>query len=217
MTDKQASNTSSAPRIYLAGPDVFLPNARDVGHAKCARVAAVGGVGVFPLDAELELTGLPPYEAARRIALANEDLMRSCDGMVANLSPFHGVSMDSGTAFEVGFMRALGRPIEAYTSTPDDYATRARAWRATNAAPVAGAYDRNGQEADGALEIEDFGLSENLMIAIGVADGGGAMTIGDGQETPFRDADAFEVAVTRLVARLNGAPPRTSASGARVR
>ncbi|MEM1307686.1 MAG: hypothetical protein AAGG99_09180 [Pseudomonadota bacterium] len=54
------------------------------------------------------------------------------------------------------------------------------------------------------IEIEDFGLSENLMIAIGVAEGGGAIAIGDGQEMPFRDADAFEVAVERLVGRLIG-------------
>ena len=37
--------------------------------------------------------------------------MRSCQLCIANLTPFRGVSMDSGTAYEVGFMRALGRPV----------------------------------------------------------------------------------------------------------
>ena len=32
-------------------------------------------------------------------ARANEDLMRSCDALIANLTPFRGVSMDAGTAF----------------------------------------------------------------------------------------------------------------------
>ena len=46
--------------------------------------------------------------------------MRSCDAAVANLTPFRGVSADAGTAFEVGFMRALGRPVLGYTNTPLD-------------------------------------------------------------------------------------------------
>ena len=45
--------------------------------------------------------------------------MRSCDLLIANLTPFRGVSMDSGTAFEVGFMRALGRPVLGYTTATD--------------------------------------------------------------------------------------------------
>ena len=63
-----------------------------------------------------------PAEQARRISRANEGLMRSCDALVANLTPFRGVSMDSGTAFEVGFMQALGRPLGAgYTNVTADY------------------------------------------------------------------------------------------------
>src|SRR6476659_10126327 len=136
------------PRIYLAGPEVFLPDARAIGAEKCRLAAEAGLEGAFPLDSQLDLAHLPPAKQARAISLANEGLMRSCDGIVANLTPFRGVSMDSGTAFEVGFMQALGRPMAGYTNVTPDYAARARAFRARG--PLA----MDGDLAD--LEIEDF-------------------------------------------------------------
>jgi nucleoside 2-deoxyribosyltransferase len=35
--------------------------------------------------------------------------------MIVNLTPFRGPSADVGSAYEMGFMRALGRPIFAYS------------------------------------------------------------------------------------------------------
>ena len=153
------------PRIYLAGPEVFLPNAREIGAEKCRLAAEAGLEGAFPLDAQLDLGHLPPAEQAQRISEANEGLMRTCDGLIANLTPFRGVSMDSGTAFEVGFMQALGRPMSGYTNVAADYAERARAFRARGATPM------DADRAD--LEIEDFGLAENLMIEVAIRSSGG--------------------------------------------
>src|SRR5512138_113602 len=65
------------PRIYLAGPEVFLPDALAVGARKAALCAQHGLEGVFPLDAQLDLSGLAKPEAARRISEGNERLMRS--------------------------------------------------------------------------------------------------------------------------------------------
>ena len=39
-------------RVYLAGPEVFLVNARDVGARKRAICARHGLVGIFPADEE---------------------------------------------------------------------------------------------------------------------------------------------------------------------
>jgi nucleoside 2-deoxyribosyltransferase len=150
------------PRIYLAGPEVFLPDALAVGAEKVRLCLAAGFDGLFPLDASLDLIGLSKSEAARRIALSNEALMRSADAIIANMTPFRGVSMDSGTAFEVGFMRATGKPVFGYTNVRADYATRARTFQ--QAPPLAFDSDRAG------LDIEDFGLPENLMIAVAVAE-----------------------------------------------
>ena len=118
---------SQRPRIYLAGPEVFLPDALAVGAKKIALCAAHGFEGVFPLDAGLDLTGLAKVEQARRIFAANESLIAGCDMLIANLTPFRGVSMDAGTAFEVGFMRALGRPVLGYTNVAAGYRQRAEA------------------------------------------------------------------------------------------
>jgi len=156
---------SHRPRIYLAGPEVFLPNARAVGAEKCRLAADAGLEGAFPLDAQLHLDTLPPGEQAQRISRANEDLMRSSDGLIANLTPFRGVSMDAGTAFEVGFMQALGRPLAGYTNVAAGYAERARTYRTRG--PASMDCDR----AD--LEIEDFGLAENLMIEVAILSSGG--------------------------------------------
>lgn len=156
--------TGTAPKIYLAGPEVFLPQAQVVGNAKCAICREFGLEGAFPLDNNLGLDHLPKPEAARCISLANEELMRSCDAIVANLTPFRGAAMDSGTAYEVGFMRALDRPVFGYTNVTPDYADRARVIREIGL--PAGDFDTDG------VEIEDFGLAENLMIAVAVSETG---------------------------------------------
>jgi len=154
------------PRVYLAGPEVFLPDAVAVGAEKCRRAAEKGLEGVFPLDAALKLEGLAPAEQARRISHANEGLMRSCDALIANLTPFRGASADAGTVFEVGFMRALGRPVAGYTNVAPAYADRARAHRARG--PAHAHFD--GDRAD--VQVEDFGLAENLMIEIAILSSG---------------------------------------------
>ena len=160
-----------ASRLYLAGPEVFLPTAKEIGLEKQRLCAEHGFEGLFPLDASLDLTGLSKSESARRIALANEALMRSADAVIANLTPFRGASMDAGTAFEVGFMRALGKPTLGYTNASGDYASRASAFRLL---------PRQAFDCDRAdVDIEDFGLAENLMIAVAVHETGADVVIND--------------------------------------
>lgn len=155
------------PRIYLAGPEVFLPDPVAAGRQKQAVCDARGFEGVFPLDAALDLEGLEKLEAARRISLANEGLMRSCDLLIANFTPFRGVSVDAGTAFEVGFMRALGRPVLGYSNTPLDLRRRSEMARATQRLPF---------DADGpTVAVEDFDLAENLMLEIAIMESGGTL------------------------------------------
>jgi nucleoside 2-deoxyribosyltransferase len=154
------------PRIYLAGPEVFFPNAIAQGVEKKRLCAEAGFEGVFPLDNAIEEAGsFAPEALARAISHGNERLMRSCDLLIANCTPFRGPSMDVGTAFEIGFMRALGRPVLGYSNVAGDYAGRVKA----TPAEVQAAWDHETRRAD----VEDFGLAENLMIAIAVLDAGG--------------------------------------------
>ena len=173
-------NTGQRPRIYLAGPEVFLPEAKAIGLEKQRLCDEHGFEGLFPLDASLDLDGLSKSEAARRIALANEALMRSADAVIANMTPFRGASMDAGTAYEVGFMRALGKPALGYTNAAGYYASRARAFRLL---------PRLGYDCDNAsVDVEDFGLAENLMIAIAVHETGADVIIND-VDGPSKMAD----------------------------
>ena len=94
--------------------------------------------------------------------------------------------MDAGTAYEVGFMRALGKPALGYTNASGDYAARARALRLLP--PLRFDCDH------ASVEIENFGLAENLMIAIAVHESGTDVVVNDidGYErmsdlTGFRD------------------------------
>lgn len=168
-----------APRVYLAGPEVFLPEARTIGLEKARICAEAGLEGVFPLDQSLDLEGKSKLAAATMIQEADEAMMRSCNLCIANLTPFRGVSMDSGTAYEVGFMRALGRPVLGYTNIADDYAARAHAWRVTRERAVGGAAGSSVRpDADRPdLVVEDFGLVENLMIAIAIRASGSDVVV----------------------------------------
>jgi nucleoside 2-deoxyribosyltransferase len=180
-------------RIYLAGPDVFLPDSREAGRRKQALCTQRGFEGVFPLDAELQLAGLPKTEAARRISQANEGLMRSCHLLIANLTPFRGVSVDAGTAFEVGYMRALGRPVLGYTNTPLDLRRRSEMARAAQRLPF---------DADGpTVAVEDFDLAENLMIEIAIMESGGSVVrsaVSPGAE--MTDLSGFEACLAQAQA-----------------
>lgn len=160
------SQDQHRPRIYLAGPEVFLPDPIAAANAKKALCDRYGFEGVFPLDAEIKAdTGTAPSEIARQIALSNEGLMRSCDLLIANCTPFRGASMDAGTAYEVGFMRALARPVLGYSNVTGDYRARSEALRPH---ALANPHDSEREHID----IEDFGLTENLMIAVAMSETG---------------------------------------------
>ncbi len=155
-------------RIYLAGPEVFLPDAIAVGARKKQLAAEAGFEGCFPLDSAVSLDGVPKHEQARRIYAACEDMMRTCDLAIANCTPFRGVSMDSGTAYEIGFMRALGRPVLGYSNAPGSLAERSAIFRALGS--PAWDCDRPG------VDIEDFDHVENLMIAVAIERSGGMLS-----------------------------------------
>jgi len=138
-------------RVYLAGPDVFFPDAVAVGARKKAICSQHGFEGIFPLDAELDLAGLSPPEQGYRCFDAMIELMESCDFAIANLTPFRGPSMDVGTAVEIGYMHGRGKPVFGYTNVAASYAERV--------AP------------DGFL-IEPFDLVDNLMVEGPIHDSG---------------------------------------------
>ncbi|MBR0671800.1 nucleoside 2-deoxyribosyltransferase [Neoroseomonas soli] len=186
-------------RVYLAGPEVFLPGALEVAAAKKRICAAHGLEGVFPLDAPPQV---PPAECPywMRIYLGNEAHIRSCGALIANLTPFRGPSADVGTVFELGFMRALGRPVMGYSNAAADFLDRTRGFLGAAARRRA---DGGWEDAE-AMGLEDFGLADNLMIDGGIEAAGGAFERHEATGDRWRDLTAFESCVRRLAALRAG-------------
>jgi len=179
-------------RVYLAGPDVFLPDPLARAARLKACCAARGLVGVSPLDALAdEPADWADLPEALRIARRNEAHIAGCDALVANLTPFRGPSADAGTVFELGFMRALGRPVFGWSNMEADFASRTRAF-----CGVAGETDPEG------MLIEDFALGDNLMIAGAILASGGVFTRRDvAQDEIWSDLAAFEICLDAVAHR----------------
>ena len=109
-----------------------------------------------------------------------------------SVSSFRGPGMDPGTAYEIGYMRAKGRPVFAYSNDPASYAGR-----------VPDARPRDGSLVDGAGQsVEDFGLSENLMIACAAMDfSAGVFTPTETPDDPLRDLATFRRVIQALAGR----------------
>jgi nucleoside 2-deoxyribosyltransferase len=142
--------------VYLAGFDVFLPDAEAHGGRLKALCAAHGFEGLFPLDnrAPRELSG---PALAQWIYRENVGLIRRADMVMANLNPFRGAEPDSGTAFEVGYAIACGKPVWGYTRQAGSLIDQVAVGAADDG--VARRVDAEG------YTVEDFGLSLNLMLA----------------------------------------------------
>lgn len=144
-------------RLYLAGPDVFRPDAVAHGRRLVALCAEHGFEGVFPLNESLP-PSLPPAELAAHIYRANIAHIERCDAVVANVDFFRGPEPDSGTCFEVGYAVARGKPVVGYVPEEGTYAQRIR--RRHPGVAGAGLKDAQG------WELEEFGLPLNLMLGV---------------------------------------------------
>jgi nucleoside 2-deoxyribosyltransferase len=144
-------------KIYLAGPDVFHPQALALGLAKKSLVARAGHQALYPLDSDHEADAAhqPLPQAAKAIFQSNRRMIEAADAVLANLTPFRSPSADAGTVWEAGFAAGLGKPVYGYSNVATSFAARTRAFLETR--------------ADG-MDVEDFGLqSDNLMIHHGLA------------------------------------------------
>jgi len=152
--------------VYLAGFDVFRADAVAHGERLRALAARHGFEGLYPLD-NTAPAGLSGPELARWIYRANVALIERADLVMANLNPFRGAEPDSGTAFEVGYAVALGKPVWGYTRQAGTLIEQTRAVPApvdpAAGDPAAGSPARH-VDAQG-YTVEDFGLNLNLMLA----------------------------------------------------
>ena len=168
---------------YLAGPDVFFPNPVELGEKKKLALKKVNIFGHFPLDNLLTPEDFKDLRVARnKIGAGNEKIMRDCClpgriGLIlVNMTPWHGPSMDVGTAFEAGYMSALSEKanviIIGYTDNPDCFKDRViKHYGGIDKIVVK---DGESRGPDGYL-IEDFDATDNLMITHAIEKTGGAI------------------------------------------
>lgn len=213
-------------KVYLAGPEVFFPNP-DITYAnKRAIIARFNGevlrdadfkfVAISPLDGEIDDFKLDPA-TAMKIFIANIKHMQNADFVIANMTQFRGPSMDVGTAFEMGYMYGLDKPVFGYYNIAETYCTvdqvektafdcagdhpNAQTSYAGKVKKFANGYFTNStapeQERDKYTHlIEGFGLSDNLMMI-------GAVKELSGEKTGYAMANSFQAALHEAAATFH--------------
>ena len=185
-------------KVYLAGPDVFLPDAIAIGQRKKELCARYGFEGLFPFDNEIEpdASGAPIDGLIYR---ANIAMIRASDLGILNLTPFRGPSADAGTVFELGVLVGLGKRVFAYTGDTADLLARVRRCGSASFDDSAGCW-----RDEAGMAIEAFGNADNLMIDNALAEQGHAIVRHDAfPQERFRDLTGFE-ACLRLAAAAMG-------------
>ena len=189
-------------KIYLAGPDVFLPDAVDIGRRKVELCSRHGLIGLYPLDNVVDRAA---EAASLQIFRGNETMMIEADAIIANLTPFRGPGADPGTVYELGYMAGAGKLCLGYSNDPSAYADRVREFTKV------GSQDGRLVDAQG-LTVEDFGLSDNLMMIHALDLHGGALvTPPQAPADIWHDLAAFETCLRVAAGRL--APAHGRASG----
>jgi nucleoside 2-deoxyribosyltransferase len=183
-------------KIYLAGPDVFLPDAIDIGRRKVELCRRHGLIGLYPLESVVDRTA---RDASVQIFRGNEIMMIEADAIIANLTPFRGPGADTGTVYELGYMAGRNKLCLGYSNDPSAYAERVREFTEVRA--------DDGRLVDiRGLTVEDFGLSDNLMM-IHALDLHGCALVTPPQAPAdiWHDLAAFETCVRLAAERLTTA------------
>lgn len=137
-------------KVYLAGPQVFLPNAEEWFEQAIATCLALDLIALVPLNKSL--TG------ATEIFEYNKTLIRQADCVLADITPFRGSEPDSGTAWEIGFAHALDKPVFMYSKNCLSMRDKALRYFGKSG------YDQCEYFPDG-MSAEGFGYAVNLMLA----------------------------------------------------
>ena len=187
-------------RVYLAGPEVFLPNAREQLDLKIRLTRAAGLIPVSPGD-----FAIPPQPTKRQFGHAiseiDERMMDSADAIIANLTPYRGISADTGTCYELGYMCGQKKAAFAYSNIGTTHRDRIVAhYRGEVAVDAVGRL----RGADG-LAVEDVDMIDNLMMQGGVERRGGVVIARDvPTEAIYTDTSVFEEVLAIAAARLLG-------------
>ena len=183
-----SKSTPKKIRIYLAGPEVFLEDPKEVGRRNKKlleklnkRSAKVQFSGIYPLDSSLDENNQPfknqiesfsnDKKTGYAIFRKDREMMEKSDIILANIVPFKGAAhMDSGTAFEIGYFHSAGRPVVLYQDASLFYKDAAKGSPTMKEKELRLFSESIRKDSEGSLrdkyglQVEDFGMEENLMI-----------------------------------------------------
>ena len=184
-------------KLYIAGPEVFLPNGREQMARKAALVRQYGFEPLCPGD--LDIPAQKTKKAfGHAISRVNEGMMNDADGIIANLTPFRGEWADVGTVFELGYMCARNKLVAAYSNAAEDHYQRLLRFYDNDITEGADGYKRG---PDG-LSLEDFEMADNLMLDGGVERRGGIVaTHAAAKDELYTDLTAFEACLKHFAER----------------
>jgi nucleoside 2-deoxyribosyltransferase len=146
--------TRHTPTIYLSGPERYDANARE-RYAEMRRLCEAYGFSVItPMDAIKQQQMEDPYARAAQTLRRNEEHVRACDILIANLNDFHGWEPESDTSFECGMAFQLGKRLYGYMDST---------LRMRDRVPSLG--EVNGWRDICGCNVENFDYALNLMFA----------------------------------------------------
>ena len=141
-------------KVYIAGPDVFAPNADAIGKKYKDLCAQYGFEGLWPLDDQKEGC------TASDVFLNCLRKVEQADIVIANLRPFRGFNADDGTVFEIAHAFNHGKRIYGYLDEICPMHERDPLAQSTDGEHFC---DANG------YAYENFNLPVNCMIGCAVA------------------------------------------------
>lgn len=176
-------------KAYLAGPDVFLPDAAAHAQRKIEICAKHGIKGIHPANnGDVDVN---PQNKESWLKIFNDDIlmMIESDIIIANLTPFLGASADSGTLIELGWFLGQRKPIFAYSNSSTIFSERCKSFYSQHGWPVP------------KMNMENFSLPDNLMIPGAVHSCGGEkiLTPNDDEHVPFDSLVIFERCVVHAI------------------
>lgn len=164
---------NTQPKLYLAGPEVFRPDAIEYARTQRSLCVQYGFIGLHPMDNNIDLSD-SSMRTATSIYRGDIGQIKACDIVIANCNAFRGALIDDGTAYELGYGNALGKPTYGYIERllPEQELLQERCVFTTLP-------DGRNIDQDGFLLVDDFGTSINLMMQCGMLDSGGRLVEGD--------------------------------------
>jgi nucleoside 2-deoxyribosyltransferase len=187
VSSAQENGMASRPKVYLAGPDVFLPDAVSIGRRKKELCAHYGFEGLYPFDNEISGDHLGT-RVDLLIYRANVAMIHEADFGIFNLTPFRGSSADAGTVFELGMFAALAKPVFGYTSDAEDLLSRVKQSGSVTRDPMGQWRDWMG------MSVENFHNADNLMIeAVFLEQGHPIIRHATAADARFTDLMGFEL------------------------